>query len=314
MIPLAIAGSVAVGYAVVSAVLLRNPHLIHTKQTKFEKLGRCVHISHRGGAAEQLENTMTAFAHAVALGTDMLELDVHLTKDKQVVVCHDANLKRTCQVDGTIPQFEFADLPQLSPTLQVSFGGSAVVTGGADRQIPLLESVFAKYPTIPISVDIKVDNDELVDLVGDMIKKYDRQSITVWGSFRPGTAQKCYQKDPDIALHSSARNVAFLYLLYFTGLLPFVPIKASSFSIPFPRAIELPITRDRPHIVAFVDWLFCRPKLFAHLKARGIPTFLWVVNKEVHMEEAFRMGVTGLMTDKPTLLREFLDARPHLRG
>lgn len=58
----------------------------------------CVqHIAHRGGREEGIpENTLAAFAHAVAAGCDVIELDVWLTKDERVVVFHDSDLERMC--------------------------------------------------------------------------------------------------------------------------------------------------------------------------------------------------------------------------
>ena len=67
------------GYVVASYVLLRKPLLLHRR--KPDRFRRCVHISHRGGAGENLENTMVAFQNSVKLtATEMLELDCHMTK------------------------------------------------------------------------------------------------------------------------------------------------------------------------------------------------------------------------------------------
>ena len=58
---------------------------------------------------------MSAFRRAVALGAEMIELDVHLTKDGEVVVAHDAFLKRSTGRDMNIADTLFADLPPLKP-------------------------------------------------------------------------------------------------------------------------------------------------------------------------------------------------------
>ena len=52
-------------------------------------------IAHRGGSKLRPENTMAAFDHAVTLGVDALECDVHLSRDGEVVVIHDPTLDRT---------------------------------------------------------------------------------------------------------------------------------------------------------------------------------------------------------------------------
>jgi len=53
-----------------------------------------------------------------------------------------------------------------------------------------------------------------------------------------------------------------------------------------------------------------RKSLIRHLKKRGIQVYLWVLNEEAEFKRAFELGATGVMTDFPSLLRDFLDAHP----
>lgn len=99
------------GYIVTSVILFKYPHLLHRrKQLKFP----CRHISHRGGSAETLENTLSAFKHALKVGTDLIELDVQLTKDEKVVICHDSGLLRCAGVDKNISDLNY-DVSMLTP-------------------------------------------------------------------------------------------------------------------------------------------------------------------------------------------------------
>ena len=80
--PVPIVPLLAGGYAIVSGTLLVFPQLLHRRLA-----GRKMrHGSHRGGAGEATENTLPAFRNAVRCGSELLELDVHLTADQQVVV------------------------------------------------------------------------------------------------------------------------------------------------------------------------------------------------------------------------------------
>uniref|UniRef100_A0A7N4PKX2 SMG8 nonsense mediated mRNA decay factor n=1 Tax=Sarcophilus harrisii TaxID=9305 RepID=A0A7N4PKX2_SARHA len=106
------------GYVMTSFLLLKYPTLLHQRK-KQRFLSK--HISHRGGAGENLENTMAAFRHAVNMGTDMLELDCHITKDEQVVVSHDGNLKRSTGVNVNISDLKYCELPPYLGKLEVTF-------------------------------------------------------------------------------------------------------------------------------------------------------------------------------------------------
>lgn len=69
-------------------------------------------VAHRGGALIGNENTLSAFGNAVSLGVDMIELDVHLTSDGEVVVCHDEKLDRTTDSKGRIEDMTLAQFKQ----------------------------------------------------------------------------------------------------------------------------------------------------------------------------------------------------------
>ncbi|KAK0068715.1 lysophospholipase D GDPD1 isoform X2, partial [Biomphalaria pfeifferi] len=122
---------------------------------------RAKHISHRGGAAERIENTMEAFRNAKAVGTDMLELDCQLTKDGHVVVSHDDNLSRICNSQLCISETEYQHLPLLKEKVKVDFY-QKMFGEGKDHRIPLLEDVFREFPDLAINIDIKVNNDILM--------------------------------------------------------------------------------------------------------------------------------------------------------
>ena len=69
-------------------------------------------ISHRGGSRESLENTLESFKNGYKQGSNVLELDVCLTKDKNIVVIHDSNLKRMCGISNEVEKYNYKDLPK----------------------------------------------------------------------------------------------------------------------------------------------------------------------------------------------------------
>ncbi|CAD6241083.1 GSCOCG00009118001-RA-CDS [Cotesia congregata] len=304
------------GYVLTSIILFKYPRLWHKKKNiKFT----CQHISHRGGAGESYENTMAAFRRLMAIGTQMLELDCQLTKDGQVIVSHDQNLLRSTGVDKNVSQVNFKDLPILKPTLPIDFNPEVEFVGSGnpeERKIPLLKDVFEEFPNFPVNIDIKMNDDQLIEKVSELIKLYNRHEYTVWGNFNDEITTKCYKANPSINLLFSMRRVILLILFMYTGLLPFIPLKESHLEIFLPsiylRRRSTPVASFLSYekiICRSIDLLLMRPCLFNHLKARGIQVYFWVLNSEEEFQQAFELGATGVMTDYPTKLKKFLEKR-----
>ncbi|XP_059991081.1 lysophospholipase D GDPD1 [Lagenorhynchus albirostris] len=300
------------GYLVTSFLLLKYPTLLHQRK-KQRFLSK--HISHRGGAGENLENTMAAFQHAVTVGTDMLELDCHITKDEEVVVSHDENLKRSTGVNVNISDLKYCsyllkELPPYLGKLDVSFQ-KACQCEGKDNRIPLLKEVFEAFPNTPINIDIKVNNNLLIKKVSELVKQYRREHITVWGNASYEIVEKCYKENSEIPILFSLQRVLLILGLFFTGLLPFVPIREQFFEIPMPSIIlklkePHTMSRSQKFLIWLSDILLMRKALFDHLTARGIQVYIWVLNEEQEYKRAFDLGATGVMTDYPTKLKDFL--------
>ena len=105
--------------------------------------------AHRGGAALWPENSLLAFESAIALGSDLLELDVHLTRDPAVVVIHDATLERTTDGRGPVASATAADLRRLRLR-----GPGATLTG---EHVPTLDEVLAAAADAPAPVGLLVE-------------------------------------------------------------------------------------------------------------------------------------------------------------
>jgi glycerophosphoryl diester phosphodiesterase len=140
---------------------------------------RTWNIAHQGGEDEFPSNTMYAFRRSLAVGADMLELDVGVTKDDQVVVMHDTTVDRTTNGTGTIASKTLAQIRRLDAAYWFAPGGDnayrhdrkatayrfrGVATGrrrppkgftAADFRVPTLREVLKAFPHTPINVEIK---------------------------------------------------------------------------------------------------------------------------------------------------------------
>jgi glycerophosphoryl diester phosphodiesterase len=111
-----------------------------------EAAGRPAIAAHRGGARLWAENSLTAFRGALGLGVDLVELDVHQTRDGEVVVVHDPTLERTTTGRGAVRDLTWAELT------------SVAIRETADERPPRLAEVLALLrPSSVGLLEIKTD-------------------------------------------------------------------------------------------------------------------------------------------------------------
>ncbi|XP_051988431.1 lysophospholipase D GDPD3a [Xyrauchen texanus] len=295
------------GYALTSLYFLKNPHILHKKkQTAFH----CTHISHRGGCGERIENTMEAFTHAVEVGTEMLELDCHLTKDGHVIVSHDENLLRQTGHDVTVSSLNLEELPPYKETLEVTFKTGHYSTG-TDKKVALLEDVFRKFPHMAVNIEVKENNSALIEKISDLVKKYNREGISVWASVESSTMASCLKMNSSMPYMFTVKRGLLLLLLYYTGILPFVPLGESFLQFYLPQIFNRAYIPDswilrNSLAIYLIERLTLRKGMFKHLKDRGIQIHLFVCNEEEDIEGAFAAGATGVMSDYPTMLSNYI--------
>ncbi|XP_007987549.2 lysophospholipase D GDPD3 isoform X2 [Chlorocebus sabaeus] len=297
-------------YAMLSIFFLRWPHLLHTPRAPTFRVRLA---AHRGGSGELLESTMEAMENSMAQRSDLLELDCQLTRDKVVVVSHDENLYRQSGLNRDVGSLDFEDLPLYKEELEVYFSPGHFAHG-SDRRMVRLEDLFQRFPRTPMSVEIKGNNEELIREIADLVRRYDRNEITIWASENRSVMKKCKAANPEMPLSFTISRGFWVLLSYYLGLLPFIPIPEKFFFCFLPNIINrtyFPFSCSCLNQLSAVvsKWLIMRKSLIRHLEKRGVQVVFWCLNEESDFEAAFGVGATGVMTDYPTALRHYLDNR-----
>ncbi|WP_296272398.1 glycerophosphodiester phosphodiesterase [Pseudomonas sp. UBA6323] len=241
-------------------------------------------IAHRGGAGLWPENTLFAFERAAALGVDMLEMDLHLSRDARLVVIHDDTLERTTNGQGPVAQFNLAELQALDAGYQwTADGGQSYPYRGQGTRIATLEEVFQRLPLMPKVLDLKVPDVGMEAVLCEMLAAYDQLDRVIVGSFHERSLQRFRQLCPEVATSAGPISVRLLLALNWLGLSDVLSPSYSALQIP-PQHSGLTLAT---------------PRLVRNAQTRGLHVQLWTINEQPEMRRLLEMGANGLITDYP---------------
>jgi glycerophosphoryl diester phosphodiesterase len=236
-------------------------------------------MAHRGGAIEHLENSLPAFEACVAMGYRYLETDVRVTADGILVVFHDAVLERVTDAQGRIDQLPW------SVVSEARIGGR--------EPILRLEELLGAWPDVRFNLDIKA-----AGVVAPLVRAIrrtkvgDRICLASFSDARIAAARRLL--GPTVCTSLGPRGVAALRLASYrpraSGL---VRVPAGCAQVPLQLGGR-----------ALVDERF-----LATAHAMGMQVHVWTVDTPADATALLDLGVDGIMTDRPAMLRELLEDR-----
>jgi glycerophosphoryl diester phosphodiesterase len=243
-------------------------------------------LGHRGAPHAAPENTLESFLAAIQSGADGVELDVHLTKDRAPVVCHDPVLEGSGGAPITVAEISWEDLASRE----------VLVEGGHAARLVRLEKVLSELPKdalVDIELkDLPLGNPSLADSpIGEVVARYleqhaftDRCFVT---SFYLPHLQKAKRSLPTLA----------------TGWLLAPGMRAID-ALPMAAAhgIALLVTHDTG-LPSDYDEL---ARQIEQIESEGFFTLVWTVNDPGRALDLKRAGASGVITDVPGLLAEAL--------
>lgn len=231
-------------------------------------------IAHRGASGERPENTLPAFRLAVAQRADMIETDLHRTRDGAIPIAHDASLEplggRGEIADATLQQVRALD------------------AGGGER-VPLLPEVLDELGAkIPFNLELKVGaRGPYAGLEAAALAEVERRGLlarTLFSSFYDGVLA-------ELRAQSAAARIALL-------------ISRRSEHDWARRARELRAEALNPELALVT------PELVRAAHGEGLAVYVFTVDPEPEMRRMRDLGVDGLFTNHPARLRRLLEDAP----
>jgi glycerophosphoryl diester phosphodiesterase len=189
--------------------------------------------AHRGGSLERTENTLSAFKNAMSQGINMLECDVHMTRDEVVIVAHDSDLLRICGVSKSITDFTYEKLPPIAKEFQLHFSQQSYKQRpDEDGKFTTLRQLFETAPDRIISIDVKGQSVGLPEKVDALVREFNREEITIWGSMIHKTHMTLARLNPQVPRFFSGLECLIVYFLHYLGLLWLYPLPSDAFMVP----------------------------------------------------------------------------------
>ena len=249
--------------------------------------GSVLAFAHRGGAfhpeVEGMENTLAAFKHAVSLGYDYLETDVHVTRDGHLLAFHDDVLDRVSDRQGEIARSTYAEVRE-------------ALVGGRE-EVPTLGRLFDEFPDARFNIDIKSEG--AVHVLASFIEARDAWDRVLVGSFSPRRINT-FRRLTQGRVPTSASPVEVACFLA-------VPSGRLADRLTGRRVAAFQIPHRRGRLVVASDALIRR----AH--AAGKHVHVWTVDDPEEMRDLLDRGVDGLFTDRTDLLKQVLVERGQWR-
>ena len=227
-------------------------------------------LAHRGGGLEHPENSRQAFNAAAELGYRYIEIDVQASRDERVVVFHDDTLQRTTDGQGVVSSLVMSDLAGVRMQ-----GGEPLLT---------LAEALESFPEMRFNIDIKTD--QALQPTLDLLERMACLERVCIASFSDTRLRAVRARFGDrVCLSSGPRAVTAL--------------RFGAWGMPVPApdvaCAQIPLSQ---YGVPLATSGFVR-----HCNARGIAVHVWTIDEEEEMRRLIRMGVNGIVTDRPSLLK-----------
>ena len=229
-------------------------------------------FSHRGGALENDENTLSAFQKSVELGYQYIETDVQNTKDDNLVIFHDNDLKRLVNQNINIADITYDDLKKIK-----IFN---------NQSIPLLKDVIEEFRYIKFNIDPK--SDRAAVLLNSILKeRKDLERFCVGSFFQHRVNLFRNSFSNKVTTSMSKQEVIKLFFNQYLHL----------FKQATP-CIQVP--------VSFKGITIITKKLINFIHTQNKKIHVWTIDDQTEMQRLIDLGVDGIMTDRPSILKNVL--------
>ena len=270
---------------------LARPALSHSWFDSFSRYPLVIAHADTSGTSSWPGDTMVFLENVAALGVDVLEMNVNMTKDGVIVLNHDVTVDDTTDGTGLISDMTLEQVQTLDAGYDwTPEGGSTFDFRGQGLAIPTLKEVFQRFPDYPMIVEIKQESPSMAQPLCDLIRQYGMENKVIVPSFSDVAMGEFRAACPEVATAASSGEVRQFVYLSFAFL--------SNPTVPPYSAMQVPIESSGITVIT--------PGFVANAHRRGLQIHAWTINDPDEMQMLIEMGVDGIMTDRPDILLNLL--------
>ena len=260
--------------------------------------GQVDNIAHQGGNLEFPDATIRAYDAALLSDVDVLEMDVHLSKDGHLIVMHDEALDRTTNGKGDIKDHSLSELKMLDAAYWWPYHanddiekqhipvGQEFPYRGTGVTIPTLDEMFKRYPDHRFVIELKDNSEQLRTSLIAKIEQYERWDNTLIASFYVDTLQQLRKAEPRAQTYAAESEIKLFYAFQLLRLERLYPYALDAFAVPMSNGgINL-----------------ATPRFIEAAHNAGILVHYWTINADADMQHLLEIGADGIMTDRPARL------------
>ena len=285
-IMLGVAATLALAYLV--ARLLASPAPAHPWFEPRPGENRPLVMAHQGSENLWPSNTMLAFENSAALGVDVLDSDMHRTRDGALVLLHDQTVDRTTDGTGAVRDLTLPEIKQLDAGYAFTLdGGATYPYRGQGLTIPTLAELFEAFPGMRFGIEIKqADPIPTAQQFCATIRQYSLQDRVLVSSFRQVNMDAFRDVCPEVATSATEEEVRLVYILFRLGL--------ADVLTPNYHSLQVPEHSGGIHLLT--------PGFIAAAHRRGLAVQPWTINELADLQRILALGVDAINTDNPDRL------------
>lgn len=263
----------------------------------FFKGNRPLVIAHQGGELLAPSNTLIAFDKAYKMGVDVLEFDIHMTKDGHLVAIHDATVDRTTNGSGRVDSYTLKELQKLDAGYRFKDLNGEYSYRGKGAYIPTVEEIFKRYPDIRMNIEIKDaypigEPSQIEERFWNLIKKYNMQDKILVASFSQDIIDRFNEYTGGQVAVSAAREETKKFVIYHKIFL-------NGLFNPTTDAFQIPMENSGLNLTG--------ESLIKAAHKLNMDVHYWTIDDPKSMKMLLERGADGIITNRPDQLIEVME-------